>query len=179
MPRKIIGEDARRQLNARAKRALERRLPWPYNGMVSDLTSAIQGCCNYLAALGLICYSEICGRQWFFAGNAQTNGYECLLYFLKDMGAGSVLQKIVSYKGETVHFSDAVRNGLVHEYFLKSRIGSVAMTCQITEALRTGFHIPSQDEVHIFVIPYFNLFCDALERRNQRKGLLQWRCQVN
>lgn len=173
MPRKIIEEEARRQLNARAKRALEKRLPWPYSGMVSDLTSAIQGCCNYLAALGLVCYSEICGRQWFFAGDTDEANYKCLLCFLRYMGAGTALQKIVNYKGEKVHFSNAVRNGLVHEYFLKPRTGSVAMTSQIPEVLRTGFYIPSPDEVHIVVVPYFNLFCAALERA-QRKGLLQW-----
>jgi hypothetical protein len=38
-------------------------LPWPYNGIVRDLTVAVENGCNYLAALGLVCWSEFLGRQ--------------------------------------------------------------------------------------------------------------------
>jgi len=174
MPRKIVNKQIREHLNAKAKRTLEKGLQWPYNGMVSDITSGIQGCCNYLVALGLICYSEMCGRQWFFDVDPKAENHECLLQFLKYMGAGSALQKIVNYKGESVHFSDAIRNGLVHEYFLKSRKGSVSMISPCADAMETGFHIPSEDEVHIVAVPYFNLFCRALQKA-QSEGILRWK----
>jgi hypothetical protein len=38
------------------------KLPWPYTGMVHDIQSAIDGDSYYLAALGLLSYSEVLGR---------------------------------------------------------------------------------------------------------------------
>jgi hypothetical protein len=38
------------------------KLRWPYNGIVSDLRSAISGKANFLAALGLLVYTEVVGR---------------------------------------------------------------------------------------------------------------------
>jgi hypothetical protein len=174
VPRKIVDMQTREKLDAKAKRAIERHLEWPYNGMVSDITSGIQGCCNYLVALGLICYSEMCGRQWFFNGDPKAENHECLIQFLKYMGAGRALQKIVNFEGKRINFSDAIRNGLVHEYFLKSRKGSVSMTSSHAEAKETGFYIPVEDEVHIVVVPYFNLFCCALQKA-QNEGILRWK----
>jgi hypothetical protein len=174
MPRKIADNQIRKQLNAKAKRVFEKRLPWPYNGMVSDITSGIQSCCNYLVALGLISYSEMCGRQLFFNGDPQAKNHECLLKFLKYMGSDSALQKLVSYQGEKIHFSDAIRNGLVHEYFMKPAKGSVVMITSAIDALETGFHIPSESEVHLVAVPYFNLFCGAIEKA-KTEGILFWK----
>lgn len=174
MPRKIAADQIRKQLNAPKKRAFEKRLPWPYNGMVSDITTGIQGCCNYLIALGLICYSEMCGRQWFFNGDPQTKNYECLLQFLEYMGSNSALKKIVCYQGKKLHFSDAIRNGLVHEYFMKPAEGSVVMIASAPDALETGFHIPSESEVHLVAVSYFNLFCAAIENA-KNEGILIWK----
>jgi len=36
---------------------------WPYWGMLRDLRVAIRGQCNYLAALGLLVYTEVIGRH--------------------------------------------------------------------------------------------------------------------
>jgi hypothetical protein len=156
-------------MNARAKRALARKLPWPYNGMVSDLTSAIQACGNYLAALGLACYTETCGRQLLFAGSRSVKDWECFNEFLAYMGAGSILNKKIIFRGKRVFFKDAVRNGLVHEYFMKVPKSTVAITSRIPEAIKTGFIIKEPDTIKMVVIPYFNLFCEALARA-KREG---------
>ena len=152
MPRKIVNKEIREQLNARAKRVFEKHLPWPYNGMVSDITSGIQSCCNYLVALGLISYSEMCGRQFFFEGDPNAKNHTCLIKFLEYMGSGSALQKLVSCKGERIHFSDAIRNGLIHEYFMKPEKGSVVMIASEADAFETGFYIPSESEVHLVAV---------------------------
>ena len=36
---------------------------WHYNGMLSDLRTAIAGKANFLAALGLLVYTEVLGRD--------------------------------------------------------------------------------------------------------------------
>jgi hypothetical protein len=38
-------------------------LPWPYNGIVNDLRKAVENGSNYLAALGMVCWSEFIGRE--------------------------------------------------------------------------------------------------------------------
>lgn len=173
MPRKIVNKAIREQLNAKAKRVFEKHLTWPYNGMVSDITSGIQSCCNYLVALGLISYSEICGRQFFFKGDPIAENYTCLIKFLKYMGSGNALQKLVNYKGKRIHFSDAIRNGLVHEYFMKPEKGGVVMIASEVDAIETGFYIPSESEVYLVAVPYFNLFCSAIEKA-KTEGILLW-----
>lgn len=164
MPRRLNDRRVLRQLDARAKRALARRLPWPYGGMVSDITSAIQTCSNYLAALGLACYTETCGRKLSFRGNRSKKDWQCFNEFLCYMGAGAALQKRVLYRGNTLFLKDAVRNGLVHEYFMKADSSTVAMISSSHEALQTGFVIQPRARLVMIVVPYFNLFAAALER---------------
>jgi len=85
------------------------------------------------------------------------------------MGAGSVLNKKIIFGGKRVFFKDAVRNGLVHEYFMKVPKGTVAISSRIPEAIKTGFIIKEPDTIKMVVIPYFNLFCEALARA-KREG---------
>jgi len=97
-----------------------RDLPWPYNGIVNDLRKAVEAGTNYLAALGMICWSEFIGRQiarrrWEPGGS----NFDCFARFVTgymryDLGpsAGAVY--------------GAFRDGLVHEFFIKGRDTTVA-----------------------------------------------------
>ena len=95
-------------------------LPWPYNGIVRDLAVAVENGCNYLAALGLICWSEFIGRQIARTrGEPEGSNFDCFKRFVTgymhyDLGpsAGAVY--------------DAFRDGLVHEFFIKGRDTAVA-----------------------------------------------------
>jgi hypothetical protein len=153
-----------RDLDARSKRALARRLPWPYNGMVSDITSAAQACCNYLAASGLVCYTEVCGRQLFFSGDRRVANDKCFARFVKYRGTGDLLTLPLSFKGRNMRFYDVVRNGLVHQYFLKADHGGVTLTTREPDGRRLGMFAKSNGELSFAVVPYFSLFAAALER---------------
>ena len=62
-----------------------RDLPWPYNGIVHDLTIAVENGCNYLATLGLICWSELIGRQIAKSrGEGPGTPLDCFTRFVRD-----------------------------------------------------------------------------------------------
>jgi len=153
--------DVRMDLNARQYRALARRLPWPYNGMVNDVIGCIQTKGNYLAALGLVCYSEFCGREFLFAGDQKKTIQVCFEGFLEYVGCGALVEKWMGLKERP--FSDAVRNGLVHRYFLKVP-GGIYMVSEHPDANRFGFIVDKEGHVNMVVIPYFKLFVKGLER---------------
>lgn len=168
---RVLPDDVSRELDALSKRALARRLPWPYNGMVSDITSAVQTCSNYLAATGLICYTEACGRQLFRNGKAGDN-FECFKEFLTYMGASEVLRWPLRLNDKKLKFYQAIRNGLVHAYFAQTERGGVKLTTKCEEGQRTGFVRRGDSELWIAVVPYFNLFSNALKKA-QAEGLLE------
>jgi hypothetical protein len=97
-----------------------RAMPWPYNGIVNDLRKAVQAGLNYLAALGMVCWSEYIGRQIAIErGEDPGSNFECFKWFVTgymgyDLGpsAGAVY--------------GAFRDGLVHEYFIKGKDTAVA-----------------------------------------------------
>src|SRR2546426_9660321 len=153
MPRisRVSSEEVLRCLDAPAKVELALALPWPYNGMVSDITSAIETGCNYLAALGLCCYTEVCGRELSFGGDISKKGWECFNEFVRYMGAGELLEKEITFEGCRIHFKDAVRNGLAHRYFMKVVQGMVAMISPDPEAQRLGFLIQEPDKIALVV----------------------------
>jgi len=165
--------EVRSKLNSRSIRALARSLPWPYNGMLNDILGAIQSGGNYLAALGLASYTEVCGRQIFFNGDNKVKDWKCFNRFIHFMGAGEALKKKLQFEGKKILFKDAVRNGLVHRYFMKVGSGAVAMYSFNAEAKRTGFLIKEPNQVVLVVIPYFALFCAALKQAKEQ-GLLKW-----
>ena len=101
-----------RRLDVPAKVKLGRVLPWPYNGMVADIARAIETGCNYLAAVGLRCYTEVCGRELLFGGDPSQKDWECFNEFVRYMGVGDLLEKEITFEGRRIHFKDAVRNGL-------------------------------------------------------------------
>ncbi|WP_153304345.1 hypothetical protein [Desulfosudis oleivorans] len=142
--------------------------------MVNDILGAIQTGGNYLAALGLASYTEICGRQIFFGGDNNKKDWECFNQFIKHMGSEEILNEKLIFEGKPVYFKDAVRNGLVHRYFMKVGSGKVAMSSSKAQAKRTGFLINGPNEVVMVVIPYFELFCGALKRARDEE-LLKWR----
>lgn len=164
-----LNKKYRDQLDYKSKRKLHLRFPWPYNGMIADVYHAIIDRSNYLAAMGLICYSEICGRQFFHDGDSKHDNYECLLDFIKYMGGGAALTRLINYEGNEIHFTDAIRNGLVHEYFLKTAKGGIAMFSDKAESIETGFYIKDKSEVYLAVVPYYNLFCNALIKAQKEK----------
>lgn len=165
--------DIRKQLNAKSIRPFARSLPWPYSGMVNDLTSAIQTGSNYLVALGLASYTEVCGRQIVFGGDTKKSYDRCFNAFLEYMGIGEVLDWEIIFKGNRKKIKETVRNGLVHEYFLKVHKGTVAMISNDREANRLGFLLRSPNKLVMVVVPYFKLFCEAL-RKAKREDKLAW-----
>lgn len=174
MKKKNRFAEIRRKIDSRSIRALARTLPWPYNGMVNDVLGSIQTGGNYLAALGLASYTEICGRQIFFHGNNKKDYSTCYIKFIEYMGSGKIMNKKLKFEGNDIKFIDAVRNGLVHRYFMKVGSGAVAMWSSKAEAQRTGFVVKEPNEVVMVVIPYFALFCNALKTARDQ-GLLKWR----
>ena len=165
--------EIRKHINSRSVRALSRTLPWPYNGMINDLLGCIQTGGNYLAAMGLASYTEMCGRQIFYNGNNKKDDSKCFNDFIEYMGAHEILEQKVQYQGKELKIKDAVRNGLVHRYFMKAGSGMVAMTSNKDEAVKTGFIIQKPDKVILVVIPYFNLFLKSLLKAKS-EGILKW-----
>ncbi len=168
---RISPEAVLKYLDAPAKFELARTLPWPYNGMVSDITSAIETGCNYLAALGLCCYTEVCGRELLLGGDSSKKDWECFNEFVRYMGAGDLLDKQITFEGRQIFFKDAVRNGLVHRYFMKVEQGMVAMISPDPEAKRLGFLIQEPGKVALVVVPFFHLFCCGLRRAQDENRL--------
>jgi hypothetical protein len=143
--------------------------------MVNDLLDCIRAGGNYLAALGLATYTEICGRQILFKGKSNIPDWKCFNEFIKYMGADEVLNRKIAHKGKQLHFKDVVRNGLVHEYFMKIDHGGVAMISKDIIVKRCGFKIYNAngiDVVVLVVVPYFKLFCKALARAEANNELL-------
>ena len=161
---RVANEEVLKSLEPAAKVQLAKDLTWPYNGMVADITSAIETNCNYLAALGLSCYTEFCGRKLLFGGDEKKKDWECFNEFIRYMGAGDLLNKQITFQGKQLFFKDAVRNGLVHHYFMKVEQGVVAMITEDSEANRLGFLVKEPAKVAMVVVPFFDLFCHGLKR---------------
>lgn len=166
----------RKQIDTRYYRALARSLPWPYSGMVNDLLYSIREGGNYLSALGLSVYTEVCGRQILNNGDNSVQDWKCYNEFLTYMGAGKVLNRVVYFNGKKIFFKDAVRNGLVHRYFMKIDSGGIAMLSNNSQTKKYGFEfkkIKGKNYVFMVVVPYFKLFCEAL-RKAKEENKLRW-----
>lgn len=94
---------------------------WHYNGILSDLRTAIAGRANFLAALGLLVYTEVLGRDILERRGVKSPAREDAFYCFYEeyMGqAGSRAGKIYE------HF----RHGLSHTYkFLAADTSIVRM----------------------------------------------------
>lgn len=73
--------------------------------------------------------------------NNNKNDWECFNKSIEHIASGEALKKRLTFEGKTIHFKDAVRNDLVHRYFMKVGSGAVAMSSSSTQATRTGFLI--------------------------------------
>ncbi len=104
MPRDNHLSKIRPHLNSASITRLAQKLPWPYNGMVNDILGAIRTQGNYLAALGLMAYTEICGRQILFNGDNTEKDWSCFNKFLIYMGIGELLNKQIVFEGKEIQF---------------------------------------------------------------------------
>jgi hypothetical protein len=96
-----------------------RELPWPYNGIINDLHQAVDHGCNYLAALGMVCWSEFIGREIAEARGQRRKSFACFELFVSeymryDLG------------GQAHKVYDTFRNGLAHEFAIKGQETAVA-----------------------------------------------------
>jgi hypothetical protein len=90
-------------------------LKWPYSGIIHDIRSAIRGKANFLAALGLLVYTEVVGRrivETLGIRGPSKKGSFCFYYFYERyMGKkGARRRKIYE------HF----RHGLAHGYMFNA-----------------------------------------------------------
>lgn len=135
-------------------------LPWPYNGIVRDLDVAIENGCNYLAAMGLVCWSEFLGREIAKArGSRLGNNRDCFVRFV----AGYMKYDLGPRASEVY---DAFRNGLAHEFAIKGNRTAVATriyTLDPNERVPGIAFMPT--ERYFFVEEYF---------RDFKAGLLMW-----
>ena len=84
------------------------KLKWPYRGIVCDIRAAIKGKANFLAALGLLVYTEVIGRLILQSlGVHKPRDEDCFyLFYERYMGKDARRRKIYE------HF----RHGLAHGY---------------------------------------------------------------
>lgn len=169
MNKRQFEKEIQKYINFAEVRKLSKTLPWPYNGMVNDLLGSILSRGNYLSALGLITYSEICGRKLFFNGNEKKEGSKCFSEFLKFLGLSNLLNSYMVYKGKQMYFYQAIRHGLSHNYFLNVDNGAIAMIPSNKKQIRNGFLIEKSGRVVLIVIAYFNLFCRGLTKARDIK----------
>src|SRR5437667_5842475 len=84
-------------------------LTWPYGGIVHDIRSAVKGKANFLAALGLLVYTEVVGR-WILQARGIRNPRpeDCFYHFYERYmdKRGARRRKIYEY----------FRHGLAHGY---------------------------------------------------------------
>ncbi len=140
---------------------LIKKLPWPYSGMINDLWQSIRARSNYLALLGLACYIEVCGRNICFNGNYKVNGEKCFLKFLEKMGVQKeLLEKKLIFLGRSTSLYNFLRNGLAHNYFMKTDQSEVAMFGRQDRAIICE----SENAVTVAVVPLFKLFCNILKK---------------
>ena len=91
--------------------------------------------------------------------------------FLKYIGLDDLLMKEILFEGKRTQIKDAVRNGLVHRYFMKAEKGIMAMITTNAEASRLGFLIKEPGHLAMVVVPYFKLFCAGLQKARDQGRL--------
>lgn len=162
---------------------------WPnsLNWMVKDLVlAAREAKANYLVALGLFCYTEILGREVLrFRNNDKENLYrdnqKCFELFAREyLGYGSILDKHQD-------IFDSFRNGLCHEYYIKSRVSSGIFVYYAEDPdnqqklldsgvdLTKGIAISSDGKRRVFVIePYLHDFVIGVRKFAQQIKESNW-----
>lgn len=133
----------------------------PFGWMVRDVRAAIEYEANFLAALGLLCYTEICGRKALsFEGKPKRSNAECFEYFYREyMGCGPALDKYPQ-------LYEIVRNGLAHEYMVHGvELFSVEVGSSVPDVEAYGLYFkPEPKRVAIVLMPYFRQFVYGLRK---------------
>lgn len=126
--------------------------------MRSDIDVAIRGNANFLAALGLVTYTEVLGG--LVTGNAGKNRHASKNFraFLPYLGKD---YKTFDIKGIDIY--DTVRCGLVHQYFIK---GDSAIWMRASSPC--GIIASSNGPTHFLVNVYRDhFFSGATQYRNE------------
>jgi len=132
----------------------------PIDWMLSDLQGALDHGMIYLAALGLVAYTEMLGRESSLArGIRGKKESECFDYFVSEFMRYpcSLLNDGRTY--------DSLRNGLAHEYFIKPPEGTVAHKFPDgydPDGTKPGIEVDSKGALLAFILePYFRDFSNA------------------
>lgn len=85
------------------------KFKWPYDGILNDLRAAIAGKANFLAALGLLVYTEVVGRWILQSRGTMKSGNSASFYWFyeKYMGKKETGRRRVY---------ELFRHGLAHGY---------------------------------------------------------------
>lgn len=140
-------------------------LPWPYNGMVHDIQVVVEWRANYLVALGLAAYSEVVGCEIMKGKGREFQRFN--KFVSEYMGYTWVLSDT---KGEVY---DWFRNGLAHEYFIKSNRSVVAMSLKKGDPPRPGLYVSPDGAVKAFIVKeYFRDFKAGMGKWLLEKGVV-------
>ncbi len=126
--------------------------------MVHDVQTAIDGNANYLAALGLLCYTEFLGG--FVTGNGAVGGQSARNFkaFLPYLGA-----EYVAFDREHNTYK-LFRCGIAHEYFAKE---PAWVFMRSADPSGCGFRMRG-DEYEFVVVSYFRDFQAGAGRLRER-----------
>ena len=125
-----------------------------------DITVAINGDANYLAALGLCTYTEILGG--LYSGDVVNNLGAHYFPFIKDFFPSEYIKVDANLKlnGFRNGLYEVVRSGLTHEYFIKTK-SKVEMNSK--QRINSGiiYDSNSKPQIIFYVKNYFEDFIDA------------------
>ena len=144
-------------------------LPWPYNGIIRDLHKAVEHDCNYLAALGMVCWSEFIGRQIAKVRRKRLKNFACFELFVSEY-----MRYDLGGQGQKVY--DTFRNGLAHEFAIKGNETAVATRIYALDPQERvpGLAYDPQRERHFFFVEeYLRDFEAGLRRWLAESGQLQ------
>lgn len=118
--------------------------------MRNDIDAAIRGKANFLAALGLVSYTEVLGG--LVTGNAGKRGCaaENFRAFLPYLGSD---YQALETKG--VDLYDTVRCGLVHQYFIKGG-ATIWMNANAPCGIFAGMDAPTYFIVNVYRDHFFS-----------------------
>lgn len=145
-------------MNSRSERILKFFDEYVFGFMRSAIDAAIRGNANFLAALGLVSYTEVMGG--LVTGNLAKRGESERNFraFLPYLG-----EDYESFKTKGVDIYDTVRCGLVHQYFIKGDA-----TVWMPASAPCGIVASSQGPTHFIVNVYRDHFFAAAARyRNE------------
>jgi hypothetical protein len=136
-------------------------LPWPYNGIVNDLRKAVDHGCNYLAALGMVCWSEFIGREI-----ARSRGKRLMNFARFELFVSDYMHYDLGGQAHKVY--DTFRNGLAHEFAIKGKETAVATRIYALDSHERvpGLAYDPQQQRHFFFVEEY--------LRDFEAGLRQW-----